>query len=77
MTQPSFIYLLDEVDASIDLENREIFINILKKNIINSQFFMISFNSDMLNIEGRILKVTNGNINEITKQEGINLLNNK
>ena len=79
LTQPSSFYLFDEVDAAIDKTNREIFLKIIQRiyseKTLESQLFMITFNSDMLRLGDKIFEVVDGNVSEVSLEQACGLLN--
>jgi len=79
LTQPSSFYLFDEVDAAIDKSNREIFVKILQKiyaeKTLESQLFMITFNSDILGLGDKIFEVVDGNVSEVSLEQANEVLN--
>lgn len=48
--KPSPIYLMDEIDAALDVHNTEVIANFILRNSRKSQFIVISLRPDTFNL---------------------------
>ncbi|KAF7702942.1 Chromosome partition protein Smc [Cucumispora dikerogammari] len=83
ITQPSSLYLFDEVEAALDTTNCKLFSLILKsvndKKMVASQLFLITFNSELLSgVENcKIINVQEGVLTEVSEEVGKQFLEKK
>jgi chromosome segregation ATPase len=58
------IYLLDEIETSLDANSRQVLIDFIKQKS-NTSFIIVSHNQDMIKLADEALLLCNGKIQQI------------